>query len=162
MPKEVSDGARLYGVELDNLTGRIAAKLYPQANVQIKGFEDTTFPNDKFDIVVGNVPFGGYGVADSDYNRYNFKVHDYFLAKSVDKVKPGGIVAIVTSKGTMDKLNANARKYVAERAELLGAIRLPNTAFKQTAGTEAVADILFFRKREEKITDLSAETRGTR
>lgn len=158
MPKEVSDGARLYGVELDNLTGRIAAKLYPQANVQIKGFEDTTFPNDKFDIVVGNVPFGGYGVADSDYNRYNFKVHDYFLAKSVDKVKPGGIVAIVTSKGTMDKLNANARKYVAERAELLGAIRLPNTAFKQTAGTEAVADILFFHKREEKITDLSAET----
>lgn len=158
MPKEVSDGARLYGVELDNLTGRIAAKLYPQANVQIKGFEDTSFPNDKFDIVIGNVPFGGYGVADSDYNRYNFKVHDYFLAKSVDKVKPGGIVAIVTSKGTMDKLNANARKYVAERAELLGAIRLPNTAFKQTAGTEAVADILFFRKREEKITDLSAET----
>ena len=158
MPKEVADGARLYGVELDNLTGRIAAKLYPQANVQIKGFEDTSFPNDKFDIVVGNVPFGGYGVADSDYNRYNFKVHDYFLAKSVDKVKPGGIVAIVTSKGTMDKLNANARKYVAERAELLGAIRLPNTAFKQTAGTEAVADILFFRKREEKITDLSAET----
>lgn len=158
MPKEVSDGARLYGVELDNLTGRIAAKLYPQADVQIKGFEDTTFPNDKFDIIVGNVPFGGYGVADSDYNRYNFKVHDYFLAKSVDKVKPGGIVAIVTSKGTMDKLNANARKYVAERAELLGAIRLPNTAFKQTAGTEAVADILFFRKREEKITDLSAET----
>lgn len=158
IPKGIADGSRLYGVELDNLTGRIAAKLYPQANVQIKGFEDTTFPNDKFDIVVGNVPFGGYGVADSDYNRYNFKVHDYFLAKSVDKVKPGGIVAIVTSKGTMDKLNANARKYVAERAELLGAIRLPNTAFKQTAGTEAVADILFFRKREEKITDLSVET----
>ena len=144
MPKEIAEGSRLYGVELDNLTGRIAAKLYPQANVQIKGFEDTTFPNDKFDIVVGNVPFGGYGVADSDYNRYNFKVHDYFLAKSVDKVKPGGIVAIITSKGTMDKLNPSARKYVAERAELLGAIRLPNNAFKQTAGTEAVADILFF------------------
>ena len=158
MPKGIADGSRLYGVELDNLTGRIAAKLYPQANVQIKGFEDTSFPNDKFDIVVGNVPFGGYGVADSDYNRYNFKVHDYFLAKSVDKVKPGGIVAIVTSKGTMDKLNPTARKYVAERAELLGAIRLPNTAFKQTAGTEAVADILFFRKREENITDLSKET----
>ena len=157
MPKEIAEGSRLYGVELDNLTGRIAAKLYPQANVQIKGFEDTTFPNDKFDIVVGNVPFGGYGVADSDYNRYNFKVHDYFLAKSVDKVKPGGIVAIITSKGTMDKLNPSARKYVAERAELLGAIRLPNNAFKQTAGTEAVADILFFRKRAEKITDLSRE-----
>ncbi len=155
MPKEIAEGSRLYGVELDNLTGRIAAKLYPQANVQIKGFEDTNFPDNKFDIVVGNVPFGGYGVADSAYNRYNFKVHDYFLAKSIDKVKSNGIVAIVTSKGTMDKLNPSARKYVAERAELLGAIRLPNTAFKQTAGTEAVADILFFRKREEKITDLS-------
>ncbi len=152
MPKDIADGSRLYGVELDNLTGRIAAKLYPQASVQIKGFEDTTFPNDKFDIVVGNVPFGGYGVADSDYNSYNFKVHDYFLAKSIDKVKPNGIVAIVTSKGTMDKLNPSARKYVAERAELIGAIRLPNTAFKQTAGTEAVADILFFRKRTERIS----------
>ena len=157
MPKEMAEGSRLYGVELDKITGRIAAKLYPQANIQIKGFEDTSFPNDKFDIVVGNVPFGGYGVADSDYNRYNFKVHDYFLAKSVDKVRPGGIVAIITTKGTMDKLNPSARKYVAERAELLGAIRLPNNAFKQTVGTEAVADILFFRKREEKITDLSGE-----
>lgn len=157
MPMDIANGARLYGVELDNLTGRIAAKLYTQANVQIKGFEDTTFPNDKFDIVVGNVPFGGYGVADSDYNRYNFRVHDYFLAKSIDKVKPNGIVAIVTSKGTMDKINQNARKYVAERAELLGAIRLPNTAFKQTAGTEAVADILFFRKREKAIApDISS------
>ena len=148
MPQEIAEGARLYGVELDNLTGRIASKLYPQANVQIKGFEDTNFPNDKFDVVVGNVPFGGYGIADSAYNRYNFMVHDYFLAKSIDKVKPGGIVAIITSKGTMDKINPNARKYVAERAELLGAIRLPNTAFKQTAGTEAVADILFFQKRD--------------
>ena len=157
MPREIADGSRLYGVELDNITGRIAAKLYPQASVQIKGFEDTSFPNDKFDLVVGNVPFGGYGVADSDYNRYNFKVHDYFLAKSVDKVRPGGIVAVITSKGTMDKLNPSARKYVAERAELLGAVRLPNNAFKQTAGTEAVADILFFRKRTEKITDLSKE-----
>ena len=157
MPKEIAEGSRLYGVELDNITGRIAAKLYPQANVQIKGFEDTSFPNDKFDLVVGNVPFGGYGVADSDYNRYNFKVHDYFLAKSVDKVRAGGIVAVITSKGTMDKLNPNARKYVAERAELLGAVRLPNNAFKQTAGTEAVADILFFRKREERINDLSRE-----
>lgn len=157
MPKDISAGSKLYGVELDNLTGRIAAKLYPQANVQIKGFEDTSFPDNKFDIVVGNVPFGGYGVADSAYNKYNFKVHDYFLAKSIDKVKPNGIVAIVTSKGTMDKQNSSARKYIAERAELLGAIRLPNTAFKQTAGTEAVADILFFRKREEKLTDLSNE-----
>ena len=157
MPREIADGSHLYGVELDNITGRIAAKLYPQASVQIKGFEDTSFPNDKFDLVVVNVPFGGYGVADSDYNRYNFKVHDYFLAKSVDKVRPGGTVAVITSKGTMDKLNPSARRYIAERAELLGAIRLPNNAFKQTAGTEAVADILFFRKREEKINDLSKE-----
>ncbi len=157
MPQEIANGSKLYGVELDNLTGMIATKLYPQANVQIKGFEDTSFPNCKFDVVVGNVPFGGYGVADSDYNRYNFKVHDYFLAKSIDKVKPNGLVAIVTSKGTMDKLNTSARKYVAERAELLGAIRLPNTAFKQTAGTEAVADILFFRKRNERKSDLTDE-----
>ena len=144
MPKEIAEGARLYGVELDNLTGRIAAKLYPQANVQIKGFEDTTFPNDKFDIVVGNVPFGGYGVADSDYNRYNFKVHDFFLAKSVDKVRPGGIVAVITSKGTLDKLNPSARKYVAERAELLGAIRLPNNAFKQTGERRRWRTFCFF------------------
>ena len=157
MPQEIANGSKLYGVELDNLTGMIATKLYPQATVQIKGFEDTSFPNCKFDVVVGNVPFGGYGVADSDYNRYNFKVHDYFLAKSIDKVKPNGLVAIVTSKGTMDKLNTSARKYVAERAELLGAIRLPNTAFKQTAGTEAVADILFFRKRNERKSDLTDE-----
>lgn len=160
MPKEIADGAKLYGVELDNLTGRIATKLYPQANVQIKGFEDTNFPDDKFDIIVGNVPFGGYGVADSAYNKYNFKVHDYFLAKSIDKVKPNGIVAIITSKGTMDKLNQSARKYVAERADLIGAIRLPNTAFKQTAGTEAVADILFFRKREKAIAPIYHQMNG--
>ena len=98
---------------------------------------------------MGNVPFGGYGVADSDYNRYNFKVHDYFLAKSVDKVRPGGIVAIITSKGTMDKLNPSARKYVAERAELLGAIRLPNNAFKQTAGTEAGPMSILWTKKVE-------------
>jgi len=158
MPQEIAEGARLYGVELDNLTGRIAAKLYPQADVQIKGFEDTNFPNNKFDIIVGNVPFGGYGIADSDYNRYNFMVHDYFLCKSIDKVKPGGIVAIITSKGTMDKLNQSARKYVAARAELLGAIRLPNTAFKQTAGTEAVADILFFQKLDYMRATSAEET----
>ena len=157
MPEEVAANAKLYGVELDRVTGRIASKLYPEANIQIKGFEETSFPDDMFDIVVGNVPFGGYGVYDSAYNRYNFRIHDYFIAKSIDKTRPGGIVAIVTSKGTMDKQNQTARNYAAERAELIGAIRLPNTAFKSTAGTEAVADILFFRKRPVKINDLSDE-----
>ncbi len=158
MPQEIADGASLYGVELDNVTGRIAAKLYPQVNVQVKGFEDTTFPNDRFDLVVSNVPFGGYGVADSDYNRHKFLIHDYFIAKSIDKVRPNGIVAVITSKGTMDKLNPSVRKYLADRAELLGAIRLPNTAFKQTANTEVVTDILFFRKRNEQI---NADTTNT-
>ncbi len=155
MPQEISDGAKLYGVELDEVTGKIAAKLYPQAKVQIKGFEETSFPQDYFDIVVGNVPFGGYGVYDSEYSRQKFMIHDYFIAKSIDRVKPNGIVAVVTSKGTLDKLNPVARKYMAERAELLGALRLPNNAFKQTANTEAVTDILFFQKREERINDTS-------
>ena len=151
MPKRISDDSKLYGVELDNITGRIAKKLYPNVNIQIKGFEDTTFPNNHFDLVVGNVPFGGYSVYDKDYNKYNLLIHDYFIAKSVDKVRPGGIVAVITSKGTMDKQSQNARKYIADRAELIGAIRLPNTAFKKLAGTEAVADILFLKKRDTPI-----------
>lgn len=155
MPQTISNGATLYGVELDKVTGMIASKLYPQVNVQIKGFEETNFPNDYFDLAVSNVPFGGYGVYDSEYPRQKFLIHDYFIAKSIDKTKPGGIVAVITSKGTLDKLNPSARKYMAERAELLGAIRLPNTAFKQTANTEAVTDILFFQKREERISDTS-------
>ena len=151
MPKEISDGAKLYGVELDSLTGKIATKLYPNTNIQIKGFEQTSFTNDSFDVVVSNVPFGAYSIYDSEYARHNFYVHDYFIAKSIDKLKPNGLMAVITSKGTMDKLNPTVRKYFADRAELLGAIRLPNNAFKQTANTEVVADILFFRKREEKI-----------
>ncbi len=151
MPKEISEGAKLYGVELDNITGRIASKLYPGAKVQIKGFEETTFPNNHFDLMVSNVPFGGYTVFDSEYNRLNFYIHDYFIAKGIDKIKPNGLMAVVTSKGTMDKLNPSVRKYIADRAELLGAVRLPNTAFKKTANTEVVTDILFFKKRAEKI-----------
>ena len=158
LPDDVLEGSKLYGVEIDSMSARIAAKLYPQANIQIKGFEETSFPDGRFDVVVGNVPFGGYTVFDSAYNKYNFYIHDYFLAKSIDKLKAGGVMAVVTSKGTMDKLNPTARKYLADRAELLGAVRLPNTAFKQTAGTEAVADILFFRKREEPI---DANTKNT-
>ncbi|MBE5751951.1 MAG: DUF3849 domain-containing protein [Clostridiales bacterium] len=151
MPKGIAENAKLYGVELDEITGKIATKLYPNANVQIKGFEQTTFPNNHFDIVVGNVPFGQFGVFDSDYAKENFYIHEYFIAKSIDKLKPNGIMAVITSAGTMDKRSQAMRKYVADRAELIGAIRLPNTAFKQIAGTEVVADILFFQKREEKI-----------
>ena len=151
MPKEIADGAKLYGVELDKITGKIATKLYPQAKIQIKGFEETAFADNSFDLMVTNVPFGGYTVFDPDYNKYNFYIHDYFIAKGIDKIKPNGLMAVITSKGTMDKQNPSIRKYIADRAELVGAIRLPNTAFKQTANTEVVTDILFFRKREERI-----------
>ena len=151
MPKEIADGAKLYGVELDKITGKIATRLYPQAKIQIKGFEETSFADNSFDLMVTNVPFGGYTVFDPDYNKYNFYIHDYFIAKGIDKIKPNGLIAVITSKGTMDKQNPSIRKYIADRAELVGAIRLPNTAFKQTANTEVVTDILFFRKREERI-----------
>ena len=151
MPQEIASGAKLYGVELDRITGKIATKLYPQAKIQIKGFEETAFADNSFDLMVTNVPFGGYTVFDPDYNKYNFYIHDYFLAKGIDKVKPNGLMAVITSKGTMDKQNPSIRKYLADRAELIGAVRLPNTAFKQTANTEVVTDILFFRKREDKI-----------
>ena len=151
MPQEIADGAKLYGVELDRVTGKIATKLYPQAKIQIKGFEETSFADNSFDLMVTNVPFGGYTVFDPDYNKYNFYIHDYFIAKGIDKIKPNGLMAVITSKGTMDKQNPSIRKYIADRAELVGAIRLPNTAFKQTANTEVVTDILFFRKREERI-----------
>lgn len=151
MPQEIADGAKLYGVELDRITGKIATKLYPQAKIQIKGFEETAFQDNSFDLMVTNVPFGGYTVFDPDYNKYNFYIHDYFIAKGIDKIKPNGLMAVITSKGTMDKQNPSIRKYIADRAELVGAVRLPNTAFKQTANTEVVTDILFFRKREERI-----------
>ena len=151
MPQEIASGAKLYGVELDRVTGKIATKLYPQAKIQIKGFEETSFADNSFDLMVTNVPFGGYTVFDPDYNKYNFYIHDYFIAKGIDKIKPNGLMAVITSKGTMDKQNPSIRKYIADRAELVGAIRLPNTAFKQTANTEVVTDILFFRKREERI-----------
>ena len=151
MPQEIASGAKLYGVELDRVTGKIATKLYPQAKIQIKGFEETAFQDNSFDLMVTNVPFGGYTVFDPDYNKYNFYIHDYFIAKGIDKIKPNGLMAVITSKGTMDKQNPSIRKYIADRAELVGAVRLPNTAFKQTANTEVVTDILFFRKREERI-----------
>ena len=140
--------SRLYGVELDSISGRIAKLLYPNADIQIKGFEKTAYPNDFFDVAIGNVPFGSYKVNDRQYDKYNFMVHDYFLAKTIDQLRPGGVAALITTKGTMDKASPEVRKYLAERAELLGAIRLPNNAFKANAGTEVSADILFFQKRE--------------
>ncbi len=151
MLPEKMQGSKLYGVELDGITGRIARQLYPNANVKITGFEKADFPNDFFDMAVGNVPFGQYKVADKSYDRYNFLIHDYFFAKTLDKVRPGGIVAFITSKGTMDKQNPIVRKYLAQKAELLGAIRLPNNAFKENAGTEVTSDILFFKKRDRMV-----------
>ena len=147
LPQEMQD-SRLYGVELDSITGRIAKQLYQKASVTIDGFEKTAYPNDFFDVVIGNVPFGNYSVVDKKYDRHHFQIHDYFLAKSIDQVRPGGVVAVITSSGTMDKQNASAREYLAERADLLGAIRLPNNAFRRNAGTDVVADILFLQKRE--------------
>ena len=143
--------SNLYGVELDSISGRIASQLYQKANISITGFEKTTYPDNFFDAVIGNVPFGDYKIFDPKYNKYNFRIHDYFIAKALDQVRPGGMVAVITTKGTLDKSNPTIRKYLAERAELVGAIRLPNTAFKDNAGTEVTSDILFLQKRERKI-----------
>ena len=155
LPEEMA-GSRLYGAELDGITGRIAKQLYPHADIKITGFENTSYPNDFFDVAVGNVPFGQYKVSDRQYDKHNFLIHDYFFAKTLDKVRPGGIVAFVTSKGTMDKKNPEVRKYLAQRAELLGAVRLPNTAFKENAGTEVTADILFLKKRD-RVMDIEPD-----
>lgn len=143
--------SKLYGVELDDISGRIAKQLYPQADIQIKGFEKTDYPNDFFDLAIGNVPFGTYKVSDRVYDKHNFLIHDYFFAKSLDKVRTGGIIAFITSKGTMDKANPEVRRYIAQRADLLGAVRLPNTAFRANAGTEVTSDILFFQKRDRLV-----------
>ena len=153
LPENMQE-SRLYGVELDGITGRIARQLYPNADVKITGFEKTDYPNDFFDVAIGNVPFGQYKVADRAYDKHNFLIHDYFFSKALDKVRPGGVVAFVTSKGTMDKKSPEVRKYLAQRAELLGAIRLPNTAFKENAGTEVTSDILFLKKRDRVIDTL--------
>lgn len=152
MSEEMRNNSKLSGVELDSITGRIAKLLYPSANIQVKGYENTAFENNSFDVAVSNVPFGSYKVNDKDYNNQNMYIHDYFFAKTLDKVRPGGIIAFVTSKGTLDKENSEVRKYLAERAELLGAIRLPNTAFKNNAGTEVTSDIIFLQKREKPIS----------
>ncbi len=149
------DESRLYGVELDSISGRIAKKLYPSAKIEITGFEKTDYPNDFFDLCIGNVPFGDYRVNDKEYQNEKFLIHDFFFAKAIDKVRAGGIIAFITSKGTMDKKDETVRRYLAERTELLGAVRLPNTAFKLNAGTEVTSDILFLQKRDAISHDVS-------
>ena len=148
MLPEAMGGSKLYGVELDSLTGRIAQQLYQSASITVQGYERVSYPKDFFDAAVGNVPFGNYQVNDKAYNRLGFSIHNYFFAKALDQVRPGGIVAFVTSRYTMDTKDPAVRRYLAQRAELLGAIRLPNNAFKANAGTEVVTDIIFLQKRE--------------
>ena len=150
MLPDTMQGSRLYGVELDSITGRIAKNLYPQADITVAGFE-TTDRRDFYDLAVGNVPFGNYKVADKAYNKLGFSIHNYFFAKAIDQVRPGGIVAFVTSRYTMDSKDSTARKHMAERADLLGAIRLPNNAFRANAGTDVVSDIIFLQKRDRPI-----------
>ena len=145
------ENAKVYGVELDNVSAGIAQQLYQKSSIAAQGFEEVNVPDSFFDGVIGNVPFGDFKVSDKRYDKYNFLIHDYFFAKSLDKLRPGGVMALVTSKGTMDKENSNVRKYIAQRAELLGAIRLPNDTFKGNAGTEVVSDILFLQKRDRLI-----------
>lgn len=156
---EKLENSKLYGVELDDITGRIAKQLYQKADISVTGFEKTAFSDNFFDVVIGNVPFGDYKLHDPKYNKYNFRVHDYFIAKSLDQVRPGGVVAVITTKGTLDKADSSVRRYLAQRAELIGAVRLPNTAFAGAAGTSVTADILFFQKRERMI-DIDPEWTG--
>ena len=153
VPESMKD-SKLFGVELDSITGRIAQQLYQQNSIAVQGFEDTELPDSFFDLAIGNVPFGSYSLHDKRYDKHHFLIHDYFFARTLDKVRPGGLIAFVTSKGTMDKQNPNVRKYIAERAELIGAIRLPNNAFYANAGTKVTTDIIFLQKRE-KLIDVS-------
>ncbi|HFZ7441726.1 TPA: SNF2-related protein [Streptococcus agalactiae] len=150
LPEEMKE-SNFYGVELDRISGQIAKELYPNANIQIKGFEETKFSNNLFDVAIGNIPFGEFKVADREYERNNFLIHDYFFAKTLDKVRDGGIIAFITSSGTMDKKSEDVRRYISERAEFLGAIRLPNRTFKGVAGTEVTSDIIFLKKRDRLL-----------
>lgn len=153
---ESMENSRIYGVELDSISGRIAKQLYQKADIRIQGFENADFSDSFFDVAIGNVPFGQFKVSDKRYDKNNFLIHDYFFGKALDKVRPGGVIAFITSKGTMDKENTAVRKYIAQRAELLGAIRLPNNAFKANAGTEVTSDILFLQKRD-RIMDITPD-----
>ena len=155
LPKSM-ENAKIYGVELDNISAAIAQQLYQKSSITAQGYENTNFPDSFFDVAVGNVPFGDFKVSDRKYDKNKFLIHDYFFAKTLDKVRSGGVIAFITSKGTLDKENPNVRKYIAQRAELLGAIRLPNNTFKGNAGTEVVSDILFLQKRD-RLTDIEPD-----
>lgn len=157
LPESMSE-SKLYGIELDSITGRIAKQLYQKESITVEAYEDTKLPDSFFDVAIGNIPFGQFKVSDKRYDKLNFNIHDYFFAKTLDKVRPGGIIAFVTSRYTMDKQNGKVREYINERAELLGAIRLPNTAFKDSANTKAVSDILFLQKRDAPIVKQSGWT----
>ena len=150
VPESMTD-AKFYGVELDSISGRIAQQLYQKNSIAVQGFENTNLPDSFFDAAIGNVPFGQFKVPDKRYDKHNFLIHDYFFARTLDKVRPGGVIAFITSKGTLDKENPNVRKYIAQRADLLGAIRLPNDTFKATAGTEVTSDIIFLQKRDRLV-----------
>ena len=152
LPESMKD-SKFYGVELDSITGRIAQQLYQKANIAVQGYEKTDLPDSFFDIAIGNVPFGQFGVSDRKYNKHNWLIHDYFFGKTLDKVRPGGVIAFITSSGTLDKRNSNVRKYISQRADFLGAIRLPNNTFKANAGTEVTSDIIFLQKRDTLVTE---------
>lgn len=139
-------------MEIDSISGRIAGQLYQNSSIAVAGFERVQMPDSFFDVAIGNIPFGDFKVSDRKYDKYHWLIHDYFFGKTLDKVRPGGVIAFITSKGTMDKENSAVRKYLAQRADLIGAIRLPNNAFKDNAGTEVTSDILFLQKRD-RMTD---------
>ena len=147
---------KMYGVELDSISGRIASQLYQKNTIAVKGFEDVELPDSFFDVAVGNVPFGDFKPYDKRYDKNKFVIHDYFFAKTLDKIRPNGVIAFITSKGTLDKKDESVRRYISQRAELIGAIRLPDDTFKKNAGTEVTTDIIFLKKRD-RITDIEDE-----
>ena len=153
MPDEIRENSKLYGVELDEISGRIARQLHQTANIKVQGYETTDYPDNFFDVAIGNVPFGDFKLHDPQYNKHNFLIHDYFFAKTLDKVRPGGVIAFITSKGTLDKENSNLRKYISAKTDLIGAIRLPNNTFRQMANTDVTSDIIFLQKRERIVSE---------
>lgn len=155
LPERLNE-CKLYGIEIDSISGNIARQLYQKNTIAVKGYEDVELPDSFFDVAIGNVPFGDYKLTDRRYDKNNFLIHDYFFAKTLDKVRPNGVIAFITSKGTMDKQNENVRKYISQRAELIGAIRLPNDTFKKNAGTTVTSDIIFLKKRD-KVTDIDED-----
>ena len=155
LPDSMAD-SKAYGVEIDSISGRIAQQLYQNSSIAVNGFEKVQMPDSFFDVAIGNVPFGDFKVRDKKYDKNHWLIHDYFFGKTLDKVRPGGVIAFITSKGTLDKENSAVRKYLAQRADLIGAIRLPNNAFKANAGTEVTSDIIFLQKRD-RMTDIEPD-----